>query len=192
MYTWYSYAVFLILFFTARKNKIRTKNTTDLKRIYWLRFDIRAQGSAFPMLVDMIQNLPSRALAHSATEEYQQNVLWRANHCQPKFNPPPNPHQGWQSNSNLNMYKVVKMLLRLSRQKCFQNISFPAQYILAPRCVHVRTEAPTYPWYSMQAVRVRYSRPRFKDPHLQSTPRFEDDIFSKSKVPRRYSIIIGG
>ena len=31
-----------------------------------------------------------------------------------------------------------------------------------------------------------YSRPRFKDAHLKSTLRFKDDIFSKSKVPRRY------
>ena len=27
---------------------------------------------------------------------------------------------------------------------------------------------------------------RFKDAHLKSTLRFKDDIFSKSKVPRRY------
>ena len=30
---------------------------------------------------------------------------------------------------------------------------------------------------------VLYSRPRFKDAHLKSTPRFKDGIFSKSKVP---------
>lgn len=30
-----------------------------------------------------------------------------------------------------------------------------------------------------------YSRPRFKDAWLKSTPRFQDDIFSRSMVPRR-------
>ena len=38
----------------------------------------------------------------------------------------------------------------------------------------------------------KYRRPRFKDAHLKSTPFFKDDIFSKSKVPRRYTIIIVG
>ena len=39
---------------------------------------------------------------------------------------------------------------------------------------------------------LKYSRPRFKDAHIKSTPRFKDDIFSESKVPRIYTIIIRG
>ena len=39
--------------------------------------------------------------------------------------------------------------------------------------------------------RVLYGRPPFKDAHINATPRFKDDIFSKSKVPRRYTVIVG-